>query len=331
MKAFEYARPTTEEEAVTLLAEQPEETAILAGGTDLVSLMRQELVTPSRVVDIKEVDSFRSIEALPDGGVKIGTTTTLEEMQDSPLLADYTSLKDVIDGIRSIQIQSMGTLGGDLCHLPNCWYFRNGYGLLGMNKGRSLVQEGDNRYHAILGNSGVAKYVSATRFAPALIAWEASVRIIGPAGQERIVSLESIYGTPKLSSQGILNLEAGELISHILLPPPQNYRSATYEVLQLEGLDWPLAAAAATLQLQGRTVTQAKIVMGHTAPTPWSCPEVADFILGREITEELADQAGELAVAQATPLSNNSYKVQLAKTAVKRALQKAAGLSEGGL
>src|SRR5690606_14594889 len=113
-------------------------------------------------------------------GVLIGTLVTLEEMKDSPLLADYRSLIDVVDGVKSIQIQSMGTLGGDLCHLPNCWYFRNGYGLLGMDKGESLVAAGDNRYHAIFGNQGPAKFVSATRFAPAMIAWSAKVRIVGP-------------------------------------------------------------------------------------------------------------------------------------------------------
>ncbi len=158
------------QEAVELLNDHQANTAVLAGGTDLINLMKQDLLAPARVVDIKNIDSLKTVSADGDG-VLVGSLVTLEDMKDNPLLADYRSLIDVVDGVKSIQIQSMGTVGGDLCHLPNCWYFRNGYGLLGQDNGESLVAAGDNRYHAIFGNSGPAKFVSATRFGPALIAW----------------------------------------------------------------------------------------------------------------------------------------------------------------
>ena len=212
MRPFEYARPQTENEALDLLNDHDANTAILAGGTDLVALLQSDLQAPERVVDIKQIESMQGVTA-DDNGVLIGALTTLEEIAESPLLADYRSLSDVVDGVRAIQIQQMGTIGGDLCHLPNCWFYRNGYGLLALENGESLVAAGDNRYHAILGNQGPAKFVSAARFAPALIAWGADVRVIGPdAGSSEWLPLEHFFVTPKVESQGVSVLKPGQLI-----------------------------------------------------------------------------------------------------------------------
>ena len=332
MKSFEYANPQTEAEALELLNDREVQTAVLAGGTDLISLMKQHLVTPDRVVDIKNVPSIQGIRPVDDG-IVIGANTTLEEMSSSPFLADYPSLLHVVDNTRAIQIQSMGTIAGDLCHLPNCWYFRNGYGLLGMEDGESLVETGDNRFHAILGNSGPAKFVSASRFAPALIAQGAKVRIIGPApDQEEVVPLEYFYVTPKTEKQGVTILKPGQLLAHIWLPHAGQLKSASYEMMEMEGLDWPLAAAASCVDLQpGGIIRRARIVMGHVAPTPWTAHEAQEAIVGKPLNEETAELAGNIAVSQATPLSGNDYKVQIAKTSVKRSLLKAGGLLEGGL
>jgi xanthine dehydrogenase YagS FAD-binding subunit len=334
MKSFEYASPRTEAEALGFLNEHGSsgtETAVLAGGTDLVPLMQRDLLAPRRVVDVKNVASMTGIEQTDDGLV-IGTLTTLEQMADSPLLAPYRSVLHVIESTHSIQIQSRGTLGGDLCHLPNCWYYRNGYGLLGLKDGKSLVEAGDNRYHAILGNRGPAKFVSASRFAPSLIAWGARVRIIGPSSeQEEWLPLERFYRTPKIEAQGITVLKPGQLISHVWLPQAGSVQSASYEVLQLQGLDWPQAAAAACVDVEGGFVREARIVLGHVAPVPWVADQAAASLVGQSLNEETAAAAGEAALAAATPLSNNGYKVQMARTAVKRALLRAVGDGEGGV
>lgn len=333
MRPIEYARPETVAEAVELLGEHDGQTAVLAGGTDLIYLMQKDLLNPppKRLVDLKNIPELRRIEQRGDRLV-IGALCTLEDLADSPLTAPFRALLDVIDGVRSIQVQQMGTLGGDLCHLPNCWYFRNGYGLLALAEGRSLVEQGENRYHAILGNHGPAKFVSASRFAPGLIACGAAVRIVGPAAnQEEVIPLEYLYVTPRTERQGVTVLKPGQFVSHVILPLHRPLQTATYEVLQIEGLDWPLAAAAAALHIEGGTVRDARIVMGHVAPVPWVCDTAARFLVGRTIDEDAAERAGEMAVAGATPLSRNAYKVQLARTAVKRAVLKAAGLLEGGL
>ena len=131
MRPFEYARPQTESETLDLLNDHDANTAVLAGGTDLIALLQDDLQEPQRVVDIKQVESMHGVTQ-DGGGVRIGALTTLEEIAASPLLAGYRSLRDVVDGVRAIQIQQMGTLGGDLCHQPNCWFYRNGYGLLAL-------------------------------------------------------------------------------------------------------------------------------------------------------------------------------------------------------
>jgi len=331
MSSFEYARPATESEAISFLNDHGGDTAVLAGGTDLMNLLRRDLIAPKRVVDLKTVPGLTGIQAVDDG-LLIGALTTLDDLAAHPLLSSYQSLLDVVKGVRSIQIQSSGTVGGDLCHLPNCWYYRTGYGLLAMKDGESLVETGDNRYHAILGNRGPAKFVSASRFAPALIAWGAKVRIIGPEpNAAETLPLEYFFITPRTERQGVTVLKPGQLISHIWLPKPAGLQSASYEVLQMEGLDWPLAAASATLRVEGGTVRSARLMMGHVAPVPWQANEAAASLIGQPLTEETASRAGDIAVAHATPLSMNDYKVQLARTAVKRALLRATGQLEGGL
>ena len=331
MRPFEYASPETETEALELMTDGSGDTALLAGGTDLIGLMQRDVLQPNRVVNVKNIESMRGVVPADDG-LLIGALTTLEDLQDEPLAAQHRSLLHVVDGVRAIQIQSMGTVGGDLCHLPNCWYFRNGYGLLAMQDGESLVETGDNRYHAIFANQGPAKFVSASRFAPPLIAWEARVRVIGPRPQdEEWLPLEYFFQTPRTDRQGVTVLKPGQLISHVWVPLAQETRSATYDVMQLEGLDWPLASASVCLDLEGGTVKKANIVLGHVAPVPWVSQAAADALLGQSVNEATADLAGQAAVASASPLSDNEYRVRMARTAVKRAILKATDQLEGGL
>lgn len=323
MRPFEYARPTTESEAVEMLQAHHGDTAVLAGGTDLISLMKQEVVTPARVVDLKHVDSLQGVSPVDDG-VLIGALTTLEDLQLAPELAGYAGLLDAAREIRAIQIQSVGTIGGDLCHLPNCWYYRNGYGLLGRDGNVSLPENGEGRFHAIFGNQGPAKFVSATRLAPALIAWGARVRIAGPTEQEeQWLPLEHFYQTPRTDKQHVTVLKPGQLLTHVWLPSAPRIFSATYDVQQLQGLDWPLASAAVAIQIESGVIQHARIVMGHVAPTPWVAASAAQAAIGYSVSDHTAEMIGNVAVEEATPLADNGYKVQLAKTAVKRALLKA--------
>src|SRR5436190_11789923 len=149
MKSFAYASPTTEGEALSLLSE-PGEIEILAGGTDLVGLMKKMIITPDLVVNIRDIPSLRTIEQLDDGAIAIGAAVTLDELLAHPYLDPYPAIGQAIQGISSMQLQCQGTIGGEVLQRPQCWYFRGGQGLLA--GGGSAVEEGDSRYHAIFGN-----------------------------------------------------------------------------------------------------------------------------------------------------------------------------------
>jgi len=328
MKAFEYAAPREESDVVGLLASRWGETEVLAGGTDLIGLMKKMVITPDRVVNIKEVATMRGIAATSQG-VTIGAVTTLDEVLDHPAMAAYPGVLQAIRGINSQQLQCQGTLGGELCQRPRCWYFRSGQGLLA-ERGAAVVQ-GDNRFHAIFANAGPAKFVSATRLAPALIAHGASVRLIGPGPEdESTLPLETFYRSPRDEQQRETVLLPNQLVTHVYLPSAEGWSSATYEVRHGEGPDYPLVAAAAALMIENGRVARARVILGQVAPLPWTSLEAERSIVGHVVNADTARAAGEAAVASATPLSNNGYKVQLAQVAVQRALLRAAGLETGG-
>jgi xanthine dehydrogenase YagS FAD-binding subunit len=325
MQNFEYANPTTKEQAVALLGNQWGETEVIAGGTDLLSLMKDFLVTPKRVVNIKNIAELRGITFNRAGGARIGALVTLEELIDR-LGKSLPALTQAAKEITSPQIRNMGTVGGDLCQRPRCWYFRAGFGLLAQDEsGKPLVENGDNRYHAILGNDGEAKFVSASSLGPGLIALAAKISIFGPKGA-REVDADKFFVTPKSANDRETVLAPNEIVTAINIPSALGVRSATYEVRQREALDWPLAAASVAFKLDAaKKVTSARIALGHAAPVPWKADEAAQFLVGKTITDDVAAEAGKIAVANARALSRNGYKIQLAQVAVKRAILQAAG------
>jgi len=247
---------------------------------------------------------------------------TMDELaKNADVIAGWKSIADAAAGIPSPQIRHMGTAGGDLCQRPRCWYYRQGFGLLGMKEGKSLVTDGDNRYHSIFGD-GPAYFVSPSSLGPALVAFNARVKLVGPKGA-REVAVSKFFLTPKDDMTREIALQPNEILTEILVPAAGTVRSATYEVRQKEALDWPLAAAAVTLTMNGATVTSAKVVLGHVAPTPWESAQAEAALKGKTINDATAEAAGKAAVQGAKPLSQNAYKVTLAKVAVKRALLQA--------
>ena len=325
MRAFEYASPTTKEAAVALLASQWGETEVLAGGCDLLSLMKVYLTEPRRLVNIKEIKELQGVRFAAATGLRIGALVTIQELLDNETVKkQYAALHQAAAGVTSPQIRNVGTVGGDLCQRPRCWYFRNGMGLLAQDSsGKPLVPEGENKYHAILGNSGPAYFVNPSSLAPALIALGGKIRIFGPKGP-RDVPAAKFFLTPKGNQEREYVLQPNEIVTEILVPPAGGARSATYEVRQKEALDWPLTAAAVSLKLTGKKITSARVVLGHVAPVPWPAPEAEKLLAGKTVSEAVAQDAGTAAVSGAKRLSQNGYKIALARVAVKRAVLRAA-------
>jgi xanthine dehydrogenase YagS FAD-binding subunit len=286
--------------------------------------MKDGVAKSPRLVSLQHLNELKGISFRAESGLRLGAGVTLEElMENAEVKSHYPALVQAAEGVRSPQIRSTGTVGGDLCQRPRCWYYRAGFGLLATYKGKPLVPDGDNRYHAILGNSGPAYFVSPSSLAPILIALDAKVRLHGPQGA-RELSVQEFFVTPKSDVESEHALKPGEIVTEILVPHPGNAKMAIYEVRQKEALDWPLAAAAVVLKLDGGSVQSARVVLGHVAPVPWPSPEAEEALKGKSVNEDVAWEAGKAALSKATPLSRNAYKVQLARVAVKRAILRAA-------
>jgi xanthine dehydrogenase YagS FAD-binding subunit len=323
MRAFEYVSPSSKEQVAPLLGDDD---AILAGGTDLIGLMKDEVVTPSRLVNIKEIEALRGINYRSGNGLRIGALVTIAELaQAKSELALYPALVEAANEAASPQIRNLATIGGNMCQRPRCWYFRNGMGLLPVApNGNSMLVEGDNRYAAVLGNDGPAYFVSPSTIAPVLIAYGAKIRLYsakaGGSGV-RELPLEKFFLIPRAESQREHDLRPGEIVMEIVVPPPaQNLKVSSYEVRQKAAFDWPLATATVALEMNGQNVASARVVLGHVAPVPWVSPEAAMSLTGKSITDATAKAAGDAALAAAKPLRQNQYKITLAKVAVKRAI-----------
>ncbi|HLG15770.1 MAG TPA: FAD binding domain-containing protein [Blastocatellia bacterium] len=321
MRAFEYANPGTKEQAVRLLGDSWGDAEVLAGGTDLLALMKDDVVAPKRLVSLKDIAELRGIRTSPTLGLRIGALVTIQELLDnSQVRRSYPAIAQAAEGITSPQIRSLGTVGGDLCQRPRCWYFRAGFGLLARDEnGDALVPTGENRYHAILGNGGPAYFVNPSSLAPALIAMRATAKVFGPKGA-REVALEKFFLAPGSEGEREYDLKPNEIVTEIVVPPLGLARSATYEVRQKMALDWPLATASVVISLAAGKVNSARIVLGHVAPIPWRSEEAEQALIGNAVTEAAVEAAGAAAVSMAKSLGRNGHKIRLAKVAVKRAI-----------
>ncbi len=322
MNNFEYIAPTDPVAAARALSPHAGVTAVLAGGTDLLSLMKDRVEQPTRVVGLRNIRSLHGISK-EGGGLRIGAMATVHDLLNSKAAASYRSLVQAARGITAPQVRAMGTVVGDLLQRPRCWYFRNGYGLLAMNEGKALVPSGENRYHAILGNKGPAYFVSASSFAPALISLGAKVTVVGPEG-EREMAVADLFQVPSSDSERENTLAPNEIVTAINVPSASRFKTATYEVRQRQLLDWPLVTASVALGVRGGTISDARVVLGHVAPIPWRSSEAETALKGQSANESAGEAAGKAAVSAATPLSQNKAKVQLAIVAVKRAVAMAA-------
>jgi xanthine dehydrogenase YagS FAD-binding subunit len=322
MRAFEHASPSTVAEAVSLLAQRRGESAVIAGGTDLLSLMKDGVQSPARLVDLNGIGELRRLTHDATGAMSLGALVTLEELLAQRKAPVNGALLQAAEGVTSAQVRAMGTIGGDLCQWPRCWYFRQGHGLLAQRDGKSLVKDGDNRYHAAFGNDGPALYVSASSFAAPLVALGATLVLVGSAGERRVEAAK-FFRSPRAEGEKPWDLADDEVLTRVDVPGGRT--SATYEVRQRQAFESPLASAAVSFAAKGGRATDVRIVLGHVAPVPWVVAEAAAVVEGQVIDEALASRAADAAVRGAKPLSRNAYKVQLARTCVKRALMRAAG------
>jgi xanthine dehydrogenase YagS FAD-binding subunit len=326
MKAFEWANAASVDDAVKLLAVDPatdpdEIPRPMGGGQDLLTTMKSYITRPPRVVNLKTIAASGKIDGDGSRGLVIDALVTLNALTLHPeILKSYTGLAEAAHSIATPQIRNLGTVGGNLNQRPRCWYFRN-ENVQCLRKGGDICYaiEGENKYHAIFGN-GPCVIVHPSDLAPMLIALGARVTIAGPSGK-RDLPLEKYFVLPKPGhARKETVLEAGEIVTQIQLPPAPA-RSTYLKFKERSSLDFAMASVAAAVDFgPGKTVRQARLVLGGVAPTPWRVPSVDAFLTGKILDDATIHRAGELAVADAAPLEHNGYKIPLTQALVRRAL-----------
>ena len=323
MKAFAYVNAANEQEAVAALSSERGRFLPIAGGMDLLGSMKDFIVTPDRLVNVKNLDRTVTAES---GGLRIGAAVKLADLAaHAAVRRQYPALATAADGVGTPQIRNMATVGGNIMQRPRCWYFRNDeFPCLKKGGSRCFAVDGEIQYHAIFGD-GPCHIVHPSSLAVPAIAYGARFRIAGPKGAREIDAGE-FFQLPTANLYGETVLQPNELLTHVILPPP-GQRSASYEVRFKQSHDWPLALASVNLTMSGDTVRVARVVLGAVAPVPWRAPAAERMLAGKVLSDAVAIDAATAALAGAKPLSGNAYKIQVATTAVRRAILRAAGMT----
>jgi len=324
MKAFSYVNPTTEKDAVAALGSEFEKTLPIGGGQDLLARLKDYITQPDRVVNVK--NALAATVTRENNGLRLGAALKIADLAEHADVARmYPAVTAAAIEIGTPQIRNQGTVGGNLNQRPRCWYFRNEE-FVCLKKGGDTCFSitGENQFHAIFGG-GPSYIVHPSSLAVPFVAYGATFRVIGPNG-ERLVPAADYFTSPRVNVRVENVLAPNELLTHVILPPPGAVKSGHYEVRYKASHDWPIAFATVLLTMSGTTIQGARVVMGAVAPIPWRSQAAEQALAGRTMSEETATAAAEAAVQGARPLARNGYKIQVAKTAVKRAILRAAGL-----
>jgi xanthine dehydrogenase YagS FAD-binding subunit len=326
MRTFDYQSASSLNETLTLLGQNGDGAARpLAGGTDLLTLMKAEITAPARLIDIKRIAELpRGIEE-SEQGFSIGALTTLAEVETSPLLRQhFPILTEAAAMAATPQLRNMATLGGNLLQRPRCWYYRNHLFQCWLKGGDECqAYDGQNQLHALFGG-GPCYAVHPSDLAPALLALDAEVHLRGPGG-ERTLPLAEFYALPEPGRRQETVIDEDELILSVHLPAlPEGTRSVYVKAMDRKVWAFALVSVAAVVRLSNRRIDEARLVLGGVAPIPWRVTAAEEELMGREASAERFARAATVALADAEPLLHNGYKVELAQSLIRRALSKLA-------
>jgi xanthine dehydrogenase YagS FAD-binding subunit len=324
MKAFEFVSVNSLRGATQALGRDSDRTKLMAGGVDLLSELKERIVEPDRVINIKTIPGLNLVK-MDAKGLTLGALVTLDTIQDHPVIQrDYTALAEAARSVGSPQIRNVGTIGGNLCQRPRCWYYRDEE-IKCIKKGGSKCYaaegEADNKFNAILGG-GPSFIVHPSDCAPALVALGATIRYSDLQGKIQSVPAEEFFILPRDNPRWENILKHGEIVTEIFVPAPAKGTRSTYiKFKEKDSMDWAVSAVAVrTLTDAAGVVKEVRVVLGGVAPKPWRSPDAESVLKGKKFTPALANQAAEAALKGAQPLSQNAYKVPLTKVLVRRAL-----------
>jgi xanthine dehydrogenase YagS FAD-binding subunit len=328
MHNFQYVAAADLRTAIALLREPQNE--LLAGGTDLLGEMKRKIRSPQRLVNIKTLSGLGKVSLDRGKGkaLRMGALVKISEIERDPLVAEhFPPLQQAASLVGTPQLRNMGTLGGNLCQHPRCWYFRNPRFPCWLKGGaKCFAVAGENKFHRVLGE-GVCHSVHPSDLAPVLMALNARVKIAGPKG-ERQIPLEELYMLPREKQRQTTVLKRGELITEVQVPlPGERERGVFLKSMERRAWSFALVSLALQLRLDGDRVAEGRMVLGGVAPIPWRAKGAEEILIGEKLSEDLAQRAGEAAVSGARPMRDNPFKVQLVQSLIKKAFSELAAKS----
>ena len=322
MKTFANANARDLQHAVNLVQQTHQDgraASFAGGGSDLLALVKERIVAPDVVVNLKTIKGLDQVTATA-GGVTIGGLITLDSLGRHPVIRrQYAVLAEASETVATPQIRNVGTLAGNVCQRPWCWYFRNGFPCLKNGGNTCFSAAGENQFHAIFGG-GPSHIVHPSDTAVALVALDARFRVVGPGG-ERVVPAADFFILPQQDARRENVLGPEEALAEIQVPPARpGMRSTYHKILDREAWTHAVVSTAVVLEMVGQVCRNARLVLGGVAPIPWRLPAVERMLAGQQITESLAARAAGAALEGAKPLAKNAYKVPLTKGVIRRTL-----------
>ncbi|MBI3089844.1 MAG: xanthine dehydrogenase family protein subunit M [Candidatus Tectomicrobia bacterium] len=320
MQSFTWINAKSIEEVKGALAKHGKKARIFAGGGDLTTLMKERIDTPEFVVNIGDVKDIHYIREEKDG-LHIGAMTILADLAEhEAVLGRYTALAEAAGAVASPQLRNMGSIGGNLCQRPRCWYYRGAFHCYKKGGDFCFAVTGDNRYYHSILKGELCYMVHPSDTAVALLALDARITIAGPQ-KEKTVKAEDFFIGPR---QDVLReniLQPAELITEIVVPtPPANTRSTFLKTRIRGSWDFALASVAVRCTAKNGVCQAARLALGGVAPVPLRVERAERALAGKKITRELSQQAAQLATAGARPMTMNRYKVDLTRSLVEKAL-----------
>jgi xanthine dehydrogenase YagS FAD-binding subunit len=316
---FAYVQPKSLKETVQLLSSGG--SRIHAGGTDLLGCLRDDIFGAKKVVSLNRLKDLQGLHTTKEGGLRVGALTTLTELtRDKVIQERYPALAKAASEVASPQLRNQGTLGGNLCQKPRCWYYRGEFHCLRKGGDRCYALNGENQFHCIFGSGGICCIVHPSDIAPVLIAYGTTVRVIGPKGT-RSVPLEKFHVLPGEDVQKETVLKPNEVVTEILLQPPaEGLRSSYRKVRARRSWDFALAGVALAVQFRENHVVKGRVVLSGAAPIPWRSKEAEGVLAGKRLDTDTVAQAAEAAVKDAEPLDQNGYKIPLFRGMIEEEL-----------
>jgi xanthine dehydrogenase YagS FAD-binding subunit len=318
MPGFQYVRVESLEEGIRHLASP--DARVHAGGTDLLGCLRENVLTVAKVVSISNIKELKGIRE-EGGGLRIGALSTIAQVAESPLVRKfYPGLARAASEVGSPQLRAQGTIGGNICQKPRCWYYRGEFHCIRKGGDTCFAFAGENQYHCIFG--GAACYIiHPSDTAPALSALRATVRIRGPKGS-RSVPIDQFFVPPATDPRKETILAPEEIITEISIPaPPPGLKSSYRKIRARRSWDFALAGVALALRFDGARVSEARVWLSGAAPQPWRSKEVEQEIVGKQLDEKTIARAGAAVVKNAEPLAKNEYKIPLFRAVIEEELE----------